>query len=386
MDKARFFKTLRLATCVGLITVALTQVSAGAWTFGNGTHDDSGAPSNAPGALDQIKTIAAQTERCSNLSALRLAALMLTPTWGESGAGASDPNKAPAPMALARNDVLHYKYKDKNGNWVYYDKDSNYGLYYHPNPGNPPDPRDIQPGRRLFWHPAIGLWQLDDSYDPGTGLGMDRFWSYAAVAKMIEHDYCLNLSWEPDEAARNVFSPRWSSCGNDVCLTRLKQIYKGPPDQTNEQLIVTEDLEVDFRGGVKGTRRCTWKPTSAPRKKTKPKHFDCYFVDPAQADAQAYRGTLVPETQSPDAGWADSPLAYPYYTYTADMGGGTLREYRVWLGEFVADDPANDVVAYRTFGLSSRYEKGGGVTWRTQPAAAAGPGLCDLSKTKGHCS
>ena len=84
--------------------------------------------------LSDVLHWAAQERRCG-LTTNKLAALMLAPTYPETGAPAS---RAPSPMTLSR--------------W-----DNQAGLHSF---------RTVAGQRKAFWHPGVGLWQFDSA-----GLG-----------------------------------------------------------------------------------------------------------------------------------------------------------------------------------------------------------------------
>jgi hypothetical protein len=160
--------------------------------------------------LNDVIAAATTDNNCaSQLSTNKLVAMMLSVTWWEvTGADASE---APAPMTLSRWDT----------GWP--------GLFFN---------SDIAtPYRRSFWHPGIGMWQLDD-IGLGTDLSYGRFDTYYSsitVADFMSRRYCA-VNGNVDM----VFYPTWFACANGNCLTTFNRLYDAANISTQpERLIVS---------------------------------------------------------------------------------------------------------------------------------------------------
>lgn len=238
-------------------------------------------------------------------------ALVIAMTWPE----VSPSGAPPSPMTLSR-----------------YDTQSSLG-----------DPGDRAPG--LWFHPGIGMWQLDSA-----GLGTDFTAAeaidsqYAAdrMAPFLVDKYCgrRNSGGTPAQARAHAWTD-WVACREGACEDTYQRALNG----------ITPVEGVDRYGGAE-PRRC-WYAGAA---------HDCMFVDPANAQGASWWAA---------PGGGRSPVAAPFYVIRLDGGGST--ELRYWLAQ--DSGASTDVRASRPFGTNAR----GGLSWST------GPGLCDLTAWRGDC-
>ncbi len=219
--------------------------------------------------LEDVLHWAAEERRCG-LTTNRLAALMLAPTYPETGAPATE---APSPMTLSR--------------W-----DDQVGLHSF---------RTLAGQSRAFWHPGIGAWQFDSA-----GLGapytaaqrIDTYVIAARTAAVMADRWCSGRSID------YVWAP-WYGCGGGVCRSIYRSIYRPATDRL---VGVGEQATVGRRGGM--TRHTCEGPGRAGT-------FTCWRVDPARAEG--FRAFTAP-------GYGPAPISAPFYVYAADG-----REYRHWL-------------------------------------------------------
>lgn len=221
------------------------------------------------GPLNDVLAWADQKKACG-LTRDQLAAMMLAPTYPETGA--YGPN-APGPMTLSRwdNQAALYAYGDPNSSFA-----------------------------KAFWHPGIGMWQFDSA--GGWKLtGADAISSTTSAqtaATLMAQRWCTNptraYAWAP-----------WNECvTTSVCEDIYNQIFDGT-QLTN----LVADSTVTSDGGME-RHSCT-SLTFGP--------VACAYVDPLKA--QGYKA------------WANtsfglSPVSAPFYVFAI---GPT--EYRTWLAD-----------------------------------------------------
>lgn len=219
--------------------------------------------------LEDVLHWAAEERRCG-LTTNRLAALMLAPTYPETGAPA---NAAPSPMTLSR--------------W-----DDQVGLHSF---------RTVAGQPRAFWHPGIGAWQFDSA-----GLGapytaaqrIDTYVIAARAAAVMAERWCAGRSLD------YVWAP-WYGCGGGTCRSIYRAIYRPATDRL---VGVGGQATVGRLGGM--TRHTCRGPGATGT-------FTCWRVDPARAEG--HRAFTAP-------GYGPAPISAPFYVYAADG-----REYRHWL-------------------------------------------------------
>jgi len=208
------------------------------------------------------------------LSQNRLAAMMMVPTFPETGAGTTT---APGPMTLSRWDT-------QSALWAFGDKDTPY--------------------QRAFWHPGVGMWQFDSAggWNLTAGTAIDVATSAPVAAQVMSSRFCASTSPDVVEKMRSGWFP-WFEChSGPLCTDLLDSIFDG----TN--LFVTLDASVTSRGGA-SSRTCNVRSIGS---------VSCDYVNPAVA--QGYNGWT---SQSP---LIPTPLTFPFYVFAANG-----REYRYWL-------------------------------------------------------
>jgi hypothetical protein len=248
------------------------------------------APTFGDAPLDDVLHWAEAERRCG-LTTNKLAALMLAPTYPETGAPSGE---APSPMTLSR--------------W-----DDQPGLHSFGTVANQP---------RAFWHPGVGMWQFDSA-----GLGAPLTASQAIDTFVVSARTASTMAarWCTSPTLAYVWAP-WYGCGETTCRRIFNTIYRRATDRL---VGVARDATVRPRGGM--TRHtCTGPARSGS--------FICWRVDPAVA--QGYTGFA-------SEGFGPAPLTAAFYVYAA---GG--REYRHWLR---ADTGyRRGVWASRPFGTNAR--------------------------------
>jgi hypothetical protein len=270
---------------------------------------------------DVLASAGAQT-RCTGLSQNQLAAMMLAPTYPETGATGS---LSPSPMTLSRYDTVGVNPGNAN-------------LYVGDNPSTPYP--------RAFWNPGVGAWQFDSAggWPLSTAQEISTDSASATAASVMATRWCNDTADAGNDAARRAraWSP-WGGCGSGVC----ESIYQAVYDPTT--LHVNTDPNVSRTGGMVA-RTCSVGGDGT---------LGCWRIDPSQA--QGDNAFAVP-------GFGPTPISAPFYDYVL---GGT--EYRVWLS---ADTgyPVN-ISAALTVGSNARTS----LVWSTTAQ------LCDTVTQVGTC-
>lgn len=199
----------------------------------------------------------------------------------------------------------------------------------------------------LWFHPGIGMWQLDSA-----GLGtdytameaMDTRYAASRMVPFVVNKFCANINnGATAPAARAAAWTDWNACRGGACDTIFWRIYNNG---------VTLVDGVDRHGGGE-VRTCAYGGTE----------YECLFVD--AANAQGADWWAAP-------GGGRSPIAAPFYVFKVGDGDPAV-EIRYWLaGDSGA---ATDVVVSRDFGANAR----GGLVWET------GSGFCDVTTGSGSC-
>lgn len=254
----------------------------------------------------------AATQASCSISSQQATALVLAMTWPE----VSPSGAPPSPMTLSRYDT-------------------------QPTLG---DPQGRAPG--LWFHPGIGMWQLDSAglgTDFTAAEAMDSRHAAERMAPFIVNKYCArrNAGGTAAQSRAHAWTD-WVACRQGACEDTYQRALNGV-------------VAVDGVGRYGGTqmRRC-WYQGGA---------HDCAFVDPANAQGSAWWAA---------PGGGRSPLAAPFYVIRLDSGGSST-ELRYWLS--IDSGASTDVRAMRPFGVNAR----NGLSWST------GPGLCDLTAQRGDC-
>ena len=243
----------------------------------------------------------ADVNKACGLSRDQLAALMLTPTFLESGSGIS---VAASPMTLSR-----------------YDTQS--GLYAFGNASTPYP--------KAFFHPGIGMWQFDSAGGwPLTAAGAINTDTAAQQASAT-----MANGWCNGHTPKAAWGPWSGDCGNANCDTLLglyNQIFDG-----TALVNIASDPSVGSLGGME-QRTCIVGGLGGAT-------MPCSFVDPSKAQGSS-------SWASPNFGL--SPISAPFYVL---QSGG--KEYRYWLK---ADTGyATTIMATKTVTANART----GLTWST---------------------
>lgn len=278
---------------------------------------------------------------CSDrLSANRLIAYMLSPTWWEVAGQSS--LLTPSPMVLSRGDNDTDQYP-------------------------PGQSGSSALNRQAFWHPGIGMWQLDERDDDlGRGMSTGKFNSRESaiqVAIKMSKLYCQVPT------AYSVFGP-WCACGSDGtciapdrnhCETTFNALY------SPSALPVIDRDTLTTRNGGSQVHECRLAGQGTS--------FPCVYVNPGNAEGTTSTWIYNPPGKSPPS--LPSALTLPFYVYREDGAPGVSYEWRYWLA---ADTGYMiDYAARRAYGSDSR----NGLHW--VPDAVTSLGLCDISAMRGNC-
>lgn len=274
--------------------------------------------------LDDVLTFA-NAERSCGVSREGLASLMVSVTFFETGAGA---NSTPSPMTMSRSDTHSGLYESNSTSTPY---------------------------RQAFWHPGVGMFQLDSA---GIGRAynaaqrVSSLTSSQVTAREMSRLYCQ--SGASTEAGRRASAWRpWVACraSSNPCESAFQTIWQGGGRPLN----ITRDSSVARWGGTV-SRQCYQRTDPGqPR-------FTCYFINPGSA-----QGHVAWRTSS----FGPSPITKPFYSYTHSGNG---LEYRHWLRVHTG---------YSTgiYGRRPRTEnERGSITWIRNQV------LCDRTATLGNCN
>ncbi len=232
----------------------------------------------APLAAVMNSAASASAAASCSISRNGLAALMLAPTFPETGAGSV---ATPAPMTLSR-----------------YDRDV--ALYSMSDPTTHP---------RAFWHPGIGVWQFDGA----GGWGKTAFERIDIghiadlAADVMVGRYCTSVaSGASSSTARAAAWRPWVACRrNNACEGIFQAVYDGQSGPL--------DVETDGSVGVVGGAIAS---TCAPPGMSA---RSCVRVDPARAEGHTgWRGT-------PGGSSTIAPLSHAFDV--VKVGG---NEWRLW--------------------------------------------------------
>lgn len=243
--------------------------------------------------LDDVIYHAQNTPRCSGLGYGQLSAMMLAPTWPETGAGSS----APSPMTLGRADI-------------------------DPDLWSFGDGQESSSTKRAFWHAGIGMWQLDDSGMAASahiyaGYRISTFTSADVVAAEMASRFC-NGSGTNAQRRAAAWAP-WFACGGGVCEQLFQDHYC--PD-LGRICNVTRDTSVARYGGG-SIRSCRYSGSSV--------EFTCWYIKPAEADGSTGGWRFEPVAGAYSSGGSPitpSPLNHPFYAYWRQSNN---KEYRHWI-------------------------------------------------------
>ncbi|MCC5953285.1 MAG: S-layer homology domain-containing protein [Acidimicrobiia bacterium] len=288
--------------------------------------DPAGATTRTFGGtpLDEVLAAAQANARPDcGLSRDRLAAMMIVPTFIETGAPA---NRAPGPMTLSRWDLQSSLYAFGSSSTAY---------------------------QRAYWHPGVGQWQFDSAgFWPLTAAdAIDARQSAQLAAQIMSSRYCASTATTVGNKMRFAWGP-WYYCttsGDNVCILRFREIF-----QNGELTNIVRDNSVSRYGGMV-QRTCRVRGIG---------EVSCWYIDPAKAEGHA--SWAVPSA-------APTPVTSPFYVFEANG-----REYRYWLRQDSGYD--RTVLAHKPVTANARTS----LTWKL--ATDAVDGLCDLDAGRGACS
>ena len=213
----------------------------------------------------------AERKRCGDLSRDALAAMMLTPTFTETGATGAN---APGPMTLSR--------------W-----DTQAALYAFGTKGL---------ADKAFFHPGIGMWQFDSAgFWPLTAAtAINSYTSAEQAASVMASRYCASTQTDPVKKRQSAWAP-WYYCTSG---TLCEGVYQSV---LNSGVLDVNTTSISRLGGME-QRTCEVTGIG---------HVSCGFVDPAKA--QGYAAWAIPN-------FGPAPVTAPFYVFEANG-----REYRYWL-------------------------------------------------------
>jgi hypothetical protein len=276
---------------------------------------------------DVLASAAAHASDCAGLTTSTLAAMVLAPTYPETGASGS---VAPSPMTLSRYDSPSVN-------------SSNVNLYYQGNPATP--------YQGAFWNPGVGMWQFDSAggWLLSTADEINSNTAAAEATSVMAGRWCGDTADAANPAARRAkaWSPWGCGSGGSICETVYQGIYNSADPS---HLRVTTDAGVTRSGGMI-TRSCQLDDVVT---------ITCNRVDPSLAQGDAAFA---------DPNFGTTPISAPFYDY---VRAGV--EHRVWLSSDTGYPVS--IEASLTIGSNARSS----LTWDTTPQ------LCDLTTLAGACN
>ncbi|MDQ3877766.1 MAG: hypothetical protein M3290_05380 [Actinomycetota bacterium] len=268
----------------------------------------------------------ADAAKCGNLTMNMLAAIMIAPTYGETGTGSTG---TPSPMAMSRGDI---------------DQD----LYSF---------NTTATEERAYWHPGVGMWQEDD-----VGLGSQMTANQRVAVQTSAHKAATTMasrycSVSGTNAEKRAYAwGLWNACNSGACESVYNEVYCGGSDSICDSL--NRNDSVGGWGGMQ-SNTCRFGGDASTS-------FNCWYLDITNAQGDTSYWKKDPKT----GGTSISPLTFSMYSW-ADSG----KEIRDW----VKDDTSygREIRANRTFPNNSR----NGLDWK-EPTAK----LCDTTTRRGICS
>jgi hypothetical protein len=222
---------------------------------------------------DVMAAASAQT-KCGGLSTNALAAMMLAPTYPETGASGS---LSPSPMTLSRYDTASGLYAFGNPSTAYHND---------------------------FWNPGVGAWQFDSAggWNLSTAQEISTDTAAGQVAQTLANGWCGASGTDAQRRAA-AWAP-WHGCGTNgaTCESIYTTIYR------STTLNVSTDATVGRLGGAV-VHSCVVNGVA----------LACTRVDPSKAQGDS--AFAVP-------GFGPSPISEPFYDY---VRSGV--EHRVWLAK-----------------------------------------------------
>lgn len=316
------------------LVVGFALVAASVFTF----PAPAAAHSFGSVPLDDVIYHAQNTPRCSGLGYGQLSAMMLAPTWPETGAGAS----APSPMTLGRADLDPDLWSFSAG---------------HASSST----------KRAFWHAGVGMWQLDDSGLAASahvyaGFRISTWTSANIVAAEMVDAFCNTPGTNAQRRAA-AWAP-WFACSGGLCEQLFQEHYC--PD-LGRICDVTRDESVARYGGG-SIRSCRYSGSNT--------EFTCWYIKPAVADGSTGGWRFEPVAGAYNVSGSPiwpSPLTHPFYAYWRQSNN---KEYRHW----IADDTGysnGEIYARRPDNVNSR---SGNLEWVDSNV------LCEATTGRGTCA
>jgi hypothetical protein len=313
------------ARCAVAIVLALVLVASGG-ALAVATAVTTAVPASAERTygnepMDDVQFWAGRYATCGGLTMPKLAAMMVVPTFTESGAYTT-PTQAPSPMTLSRWDVNETL-------WAFGSK--------------------ATPYQRAFWHPGVGMWQFDSAggWNLIAATAINTWTSAEQAAKVMSSRYCASTATTDLAKIRYAWGP-WYACAasnESTCLGIYNEIFDGTMLRANR------DHGVGRLGGAED-HTCSVAGVGT---------LTCYRIDPARAQGNRNFTSTSPNIPT--------PITAPFYSWTANG-----REYRTWLssdtGYGVTITASKPVTANARTSLS----------WTT-----SGPELCDKTNGLGAC-
>jgi len=278
------------------------------------------------GPLEAIYEAASEKAACG-LTPVELAAMMMTPTYGEAG------GPVPSPMALSRWDNVSVS--STNANLFAFGKTS--GAYVN-----------------AFFSPGIGMWQFDSAGGwPFSAAGaIDSVTAAQQAATTMSYRWCNAPSGQQVDAPtrrKYAWGPWFSCTTGTTCESIFQSLVAG------DKLNTAFDPSTTRYGGMQ-QRTCNVEGLG--------ERLTCWYVNPALAEgskgwtAGTYNGTSSGVT----------PLPKPFYVIEANN-----REYRIWISEDTGYDIG--ITASKPITANARTS----LTWTATAA------LCDVTASRGEC-
>lgn len=274
---------------------------------------------------DIIAAARAEARPSCGLSANRLAAMVLAPVFGETGA-ISVPHIAPSPMTLSRWDDQAALYAFGNTSTAY---------------------------RNAFWHPGVGMWQFDSAgfWNKTAADAVNTATSARSAAKVMADRYCAS-SGTSDNRMRHAWGPWYACVGQSPgCPTLFRAMFAG---DTGAMLPgISRTTAVGRLGGMEA--RSYQIGNQAP--------VTCHYINPSRAQGLSSWNAR---------GFGPAPISAPFYVI---RDGSTERRY--WLRTDSGHD--RSIRAHKPVTANAR----SGMTWQFTTAST---GLCDLTARRGDCN
>ncbi len=246
----------------------------------------------------------ADVYKCGDLTRDTLAAMIVVPTFTETGAASA--TTAPSPMTLSRYDTQD-------------------ALYLNGVPDST---------TKVFFHPGIGEWQWDSAggWTLSAGTAIDTSTAAKQAAITMSTRYCASTAPTPEGRRASAWAP-WYYCVTDPTPTRCETNYAAVLDQGV--------LNLASIAGIASTGGMEWRTCDVAGIGT----VSCGYVDPTKA--QGLKSFTAPN-------YGPAPLSAPFYVF--EYGG---KEYRYW--ESVDTGYATSYRAYKGITKNARTS----LTWES---------------------